>query len=309
MGHRLRHRGPIWLLGIILSMVFAHAAILMWQGQSISLETLPPGCVSLAKLQAGKLWTLVTHLWVHQDGWHLVTNLLMLYLLGRRVEQQIGGALLFGTFVAAGVGGALLQMAGSGGHIALAGCSGAVMGILLLSSQIDGHRNVLARLGRGFLSFKNLALGLLLSNAILAILSHLLVNQTEAWAQHITKVAWLSHTGGGLVGLGLGLWLKQSRERDNMAEWHHPIGLRNSQPATDYMPLLTLREAAAQEGEEWKSAGNEERLVPNPVGATFQERVDKVLDRLSLVGLEGLTAKEKALLDEAASRLKGSSPQ
>ncbi|WP_420446628.1 rhomboid family intramembrane serine protease [Candidatus Poriferisodalis sp.] len=74
-------------------------------------------------------WRIVTGTFLHADLRHLLFNMLVLYLLGRRLERFIGPALLAGTYVVSLIG-------GSAGALLLrpdavvVGASGAVYGLM-----------------------------------------------------------------------------------------------------------------------------------------------------------------------------------
>ncbi|WP_419862581.1 rhomboid family intramembrane serine protease [Candidatus Poriferisodalis sp.] len=74
-------------------------------------------------------WRIVTGAFLHADLRHLLFNMLVLYLLGRRLEQTVGPALLAGTYVVSllgGAAGALLHRP----DVVVVGASGAVYGLM-----------------------------------------------------------------------------------------------------------------------------------------------------------------------------------
>lgn len=71
----------------------------------------------------------MTGTFLHADFRHLLFNMLVLYLLGRRLEHTVGPALLAGTYVVSllgGSAGALLHRP----DVAAVGASGAVYGVM-----------------------------------------------------------------------------------------------------------------------------------------------------------------------------------
>lgn len=77
----------------------------------------------------GEWWRIVTGTFLHADLRHLIFNMLILYLLGRRLEHTAGPALLAGTYVVSllgGSAGALLHRP----DVAAVGASGAVYGVM-----------------------------------------------------------------------------------------------------------------------------------------------------------------------------------
>ncbi len=79
--------------------------------------------------ERGDWWRIVTGTFLHADLRHLIFNMLVLYLLGRRLEHTVGPALLAGTYVVSllgGTAGALLHSP----DVAAVGASGAVYGVM-----------------------------------------------------------------------------------------------------------------------------------------------------------------------------------
>ena len=74
-------------------------------------------------------WRIVTGTFLHADLRHLLFNMLVLYLLGRRLEHAVGPALLVGTYAVSllgGSAGALLHRP----EVPVVGASGAVYGLM-----------------------------------------------------------------------------------------------------------------------------------------------------------------------------------
>lgn len=74
-------------------------------------------------------WRMVTGAFLHADLRHLLFNMLVLYLLGRRLEQTVGPALLAGAYAVSllgGSAGALLHRP----DVVVVGASGAVYGLM-----------------------------------------------------------------------------------------------------------------------------------------------------------------------------------
>ena len=77
----------------------------------------------------GEWWRIVTGTFLHADLRHLIFNMLVLYLLGRRLEHTVGPALLAGTYAVSllgGSAGALLHRP----DVLVVGASGAVYGVM-----------------------------------------------------------------------------------------------------------------------------------------------------------------------------------
>ncbi len=290
-----RSAGSAWTIMLVLSLLFAHGAMLIWLSNK-AYAGLVPGATSLGILREGQLWTLFSHAWVHQDSLHLSMNMLLIFVAGKMVETQIGGGKMMSLFLVGAVGGALLQLPlGRVQDAAIVGASGGLFSLIGAAGVIYGREPLFHfRQLNLRLSHINLAIGLIASNVLLELLSRF----TFPTMPSLHGVAWLDHLGGGVLGMALATLFYQKQGTSKESAAHIP--LPNDLPAEEYVPLLTLREAAAQEGEEWKLASE---TGPHRIGMTLEERIDRILDRLSRVGMNGLTDKEKALLKEASERL------
>lgn len=87
------------------------------------------GLVGPYVAELGEWWRIATGTFLHADLRHLLFNMVVLYLLGRRLERFVGSALLAGTYVVSLIG-------GSAGALLLRpdafviGASGAVYGLM-----------------------------------------------------------------------------------------------------------------------------------------------------------------------------------
>lgn len=78
-------------------------------------------------------WRIITYLFLHGGGFHLIFNMLWLWWMGRMVEETVGPRTFTVFFFGAGIGGALLQVALAPffGSSLVIGASGAVLGIMV----------------------------------------------------------------------------------------------------------------------------------------------------------------------------------
>ncbi len=129
--------------------------------------------------EQGEWWRIVTGTFLHADLRHLAFNMLVLYLLGRRLEHLIGPALQAGVYVASllgGSAGALLTLpaahavSASGAIVLLpsafvVGASGAVYGVMGAAFVVEYLRGGNPwRDGLGTLILINVVFSLLVPN-------------------------------------------------------------------------------------------------------------------------------------------------
>jgi len=167
----------------------------------------------------GRVWQLVTHVWLHGGMTHMLLNGLFLGLVGSRVDRMLG----WRAFVRVGVAGV---MGGAAGHLAatpwsedmapLVGASGACMALLLFLTTLSPE----SRMWPLPVSARNLGLGVLVSAAILVVIApaHGVPGFSAAgrWLEAHGMGSWFQighacHLGGGLVGWLSARWLLRPR--------------------------------------------------------------------------------------------------
>ena len=79
-------------------------------------------------------WTLFTHMFLHGGWFHIIGNMLYLWVFGDNVEDRFGHLTYIGFYIISGIGAALLQtfiaFAVGNPFIPLIGASGAISGVL-----------------------------------------------------------------------------------------------------------------------------------------------------------------------------------
>ncbi len=134
-------RRPWLTVGLLVGLVAIHLSLglRMWSNDRIGpigvlLARRPKalleraGGQSAPEIDAGELWRLISCVFLHQDGLHILLNGLALFGLGRLCESIYGRARLLLLFVLSGLGGSSLSYLG--GTELSVGASGAVFGLL-----------------------------------------------------------------------------------------------------------------------------------------------------------------------------------
>ena len=131
-----------WMTVIILVVIgFAHllaGVIQLVQGQAnlagVAVASRPTsilvylGAMYSPRISDGELWRLVSCLFLHGDGMHLLLNGLALYGLGRLCESVYGPVRFLWLFLVAGICGSTLSWLG--GNTASVGASGSIFGLM-----------------------------------------------------------------------------------------------------------------------------------------------------------------------------------
>ena len=157
--------------------------------------------------------TLVTYMFLHAGWWHLISNMLFLWVFADNIEDAYGHAAFASLYLMSGVVAALLYvMLGPSSRLPLIGASGAVSGIL-------GAYVVLFPRARVWIL---LFLRIPLRIGALWVLGGWFLLQIFSWwlyrADPEAGVAWAAHIGGFMAGAGLTwairrrLWLRLEPE-------------------------------------------------------------------------------------------------
>lgn len=135
-------------------------------------------------VSGGEWWRAITAAFLHSDSFlHIGFNMYFLYILGPRLEQQVGSASFVGLYLASAAGGgAAFQYLVDGPAVAL-GASGAVFG--LLGAALAGSYRVRST-PQGMAVFRQLLFVLAINLAL---------------PFFIRNVAWQAHLGGLAAGL------------------------------------------------------------------------------------------------------------
>ncbi len=261
----------------------------------------PPGAMSLAALERGEWWVVLTHIFTHADIWHLVSNVLLLVMAGRAVERNAGPSHFLYIFLLSAWTGAALSV-GVNHQQAIIGASGAVWGMIgafvALHPEYDVMRP-LRNLAPLHLKAKRLFPAFLMVHCGLGIAVRLAPDQE--W-RGMDAVAHLVHAGGLLAGWLYGRRLgSDAGRRDEWSDFF-PMGLRRRfrEMEAGVLPVAAGRPALEDDGET-------DAVLPPPrreLSDTefLRDRVDPVLEKLYASGADHLTAEEKAVLEEASRR-------
>lgn len=184
-----------------------------------------------------KLWQFITYQFLHADGWHIIGNMIFLYVFGNSVEDRLGkiGYLFFylGGGVVAGLGHALMDSApvlGASGSVAAV--TGAYLALFPLS-------NITVFYWFFYIgTFEISSLLLILLQIIQNLFFELIGSRGVAYVAHLSGYAFGFAIGMGLLGLRvlprepfdlLAMLERRKRRaefrkmtRDGFQPWAHP---------------------------------------------------------------------------------------
>jgi|SRR6476661_3491983 len=207
-------------------------------------------------------WTPLTYMFIHGGFWHILFNMIVLYFFGPRVEERLGSNRFITLYLISGFTGALFSVFAP--DVAILGASGAVFGVELAYARFWPLDRVYIY---GVLPIQMRWLVL-----ITVVMSIFGLGGFEPGVAHLAHL-------GGLVGAAIYLFVI-SRSR---AQAWQPGAVR-----------AEVRQPPAPRGDDMK------RWATIPRGELHEinrHEVDRLLDKISLKGINSLTPSERAALD------------
>jgi len=256
------------------------------------------------------LWSALTYMFVHYGVWHLALNMYALLAFGPRLETAMGTRAFTLYYLWCGLGGAVAHMLFVRSGL-LIGASAGVLGVMFAYWQQWPEEELSLF---GVVPMRPWSVLMLLGSAILvsgAIDAGAVVAGGE-------RIAYVAHVGGIAFA-----WLymrtppaasiERFRQRispaPDYAQDETPRAIPRTLPRTrtntqrdDVDEIVAKSKAVAAQQPRPVT-----RALVAPVPPPHEERVDeldRVLDKISLEGLESLTPAERAVLDAMAKRLR-----
>jgi membrane associated rhomboid family serine protease len=233
-------------------------------------------------LACKQYYRLFTSAFLHANPYHLLNNMVTLFLFGRILEERVGPAEFLVIYFAAIVGGSLLSLWLHRHHEYRAhGASGGVCGVVFSYIAMDPQGQILAHM---FFPMPAWAYGIIF-----------LIASFVAMRRGTDNIGHDAHIGGAVIGL----WTTGALQRRAVVEnlyWFLALSavsaglfiyfLKNPM----FLPLSTFT------GWTKKKA----RAAPPERNETLE--VDTVLEKISRNGFDSLTREEKALLDRVSAK-------
>ena len=150
-----------------------------------------------SNLLKGRLWTLITSLFLHGDIMHLVGNMLFLYIFGNTLEEELGARKTFAAFFIGGIVTFPLSLIFYDWSTPLIGASAAIFTLAAIVMLIKPLK---------------LSIFFFLPQGLVAIL-YFLYNAIEVYSGAEGNIAYSAHIIGFGIGVLFGLlwskkWLK-----------------------------------------------------------------------------------------------------
>lgn len=216
-------------------------------------------------------WRLVTYMFLHASGFHILFNMLWLWWMGRAVEESLGPKTFTALFLGSGVGGALINIlfAGFFGITPVIGASGAVFGIMVAFATLYPTTPIMLFLLPP-IEARFVVAGLI-------ALDVLFIGSSD-------NVARIVHLGGAGVGYML---IKMHYQGYDLTSWMYSIEnffyKAKQKSNTSSRSMETVSEAEIIE-------------------EVDQNELDRILEKISQSGYDGLTDEEKKKLFELSKK-------
>lgn len=233
-------------------------------------------------------WTLFTYMFVQENFFHILFNLIMLYFGGRIFMEYLDSRLLVNTYVWGGLIGAFFYIAAFNTFpvfresVALSvalGSSASVLAILLaIATYVPDYTVHLFLIGR--IRLKYIAI-------IFVVIDVLSINRGNPGGH-------IAHLGGAFWGFISILLLKRGYRNPLFINWY---GFRSMASWFKRRPRVVY---------------SRERYTPsarplsddeyNRIRAEKQKKIDAILEKISRSGYDSLTKEEKELLFKASNK-------
>ncbi len=229
-----------------------------------------------------QVWQTVTYMFMHGGIFHILFNMLWLWMFGMELENLWGSRRFFVYYMLCGIGAGIAHlviapMLGQGGPIV--GASGAIYGVLVAFGFLFPNRPV-------FIYF------LLPIRARYFVAGIIAIDLLSSMMGPQSNVAHLAHLGGAAMGFVLLLLEKKG------VSWKRFV----RKPQMTYIPPQYHYTKPKSVGREDISDATYEDIHPSPESGQ-QQRVDEILDKINQSGYQSLTDEEKRFLFEASKRL------
>ena len=244
-------------------------------------------------------WSIVTHMFVHLGIWHLVMNLLILWWMGGMFRSYFGDRRTLSTYLMGGLSGWLVYFlllnlvpgfGGAGGYAL--GASAAVMALMVATAVYLPDLTIRLFL-LGPVKLKWIAL-------VYVLLDYAALSRGANVGGH------LGHLGGAAYGLLYMQGMKSGRDYgapiERLLDALATMFSRGSVGASrkgrsakrkSGKGLYTVHRSVDKEGKTRRGQTDEEF---NAEKKARQERIDRILDKISKVGYDQLTKEEKDFL-------------
>jgi len=235
--------------------------------------------LSLHGIQRLYVWQFITYMFLHSKVFifHVLFNMLGLYVFGRDVEDMIGTARFVMLYLVCGfLGGVFWLIAASPAQLCI-GASGAVFGLLGTYAAFFPQRRITLLLF--------FVVPLTMTARVMAI-GFAVISLLSVMSGNDGGVAHMAHLAGGIAGYLYGWRTKKTKGFLFGTEWS-----RWSPFSKDWFG--TVRAGMRRR--------NMRLMDPEPGYKPEREEIDKILEKVNRQGISSLTRWERQVLERASA--------
>lgn len=235
-------------------------------------------------------WSLFTHMFLHDAFWHLVNNMIGLYIFGSIVADLIGERRILPLYLLGGLAGGVFYIISA--QLGMLGLGGFALGASAAVMALGGATLILA---------PDYRVQLLLFGSVKVkyIVLVLVLLDLTAIAGRYDSGGPIAHIAGFILGC---LFVYQLRDGK---DWAESVNL-----VLQKITGLFSRKPASKKGKKKNKPGNMRATFVGAKGnsssdskdLSFQEKLDAILDKIKLTGYESLSQEEKDFLYEASQK-------
>ena len=244
-----------------------------------------------ALLKDGHVYQLLTFQFLHGDLFHIIINCLMIWMMGKPIEEALGKMRLLSLYLLSGVVGGLVQCGLAWSVInptgGVVGASAGVFGLIASFALLQWYREMTILL-MFIIPIRIRAKYLLIALAVIGLMG--VLTQRQVTESSGALVAHGAHLGGLLGGVLFILVFVQGGTLAGAEPWWQRISERWNERR-----VVTI-DGGARAYPRDRSRGKTQEVE------FVEENIDTILDKISEKGMNSLTDKERAVLDQAAKK-------
>ncbi len=231
-------------------------------------------------------WTILTYMFTHEGFFHILFNMLLLYIGGSLFREYLNEKKLLSTYIFGGLFGALF-------YIASYNVFPAFRSVVSESIAIGASASVLAVLVAIAVYIPNYTISFLLVGRIKLIYVALIFVAIDLFSiDKGNPGGHLAHLGGALWGYIYILQLRKGRDLSNMLNVFYKL----SSSISDFISKLFKKKSKIKIEYKSKTGRPLTDDEYNEVKVNRQGKMDEILDKIAKSGYDSLTKEEKEFL-------------
>jgi len=248
-------------------------------------------------LKQGHVYQLLTFQFLHGDLFHIIINCLMIWMIGKPIEEALGKRRLLTLYLFSGVAGGLLQSGLAWTQInptgGVVGASAGVFGLIAAFAVLQWNREMTILL-MFIIPVRIRAKYLLIALAIIGFLG--VLTQRQVIENSGALVAHGAHLGGLLGGVLFILAFVQGGTVSGAPPLWNRIQVRRSTGRSRRRKVVTMDGGA-------RAYSKGDRSFKDIEEDLIKDKIDPILDKISAQGFSSLTDEERDILEKARERM------